>query len=766
MASQRIDFNGINRLALKELESLLKAWLPDGRLEGSEYKARNPTRADARIGSFSISIAKGVWRDFASGDSGSDPVSLYAFLFCSGDQAKAARELATHLRIDESKSASSGKRPAQRSPWVAVVPAPESAPPPPKAHIKRGHPQRTWRYLAADGRTIGYVYLFTTSDGGKEVLPLCWAKHRESGAEKWCWLSFPTPRPLYGLDRLAEDQDKPVLVTEGEKCADAAATHLPEFVSMTWPGGSNAVAKCDWSPLAGRAVIIWPDADAQRDKTGELLPADKQPGMVAAENIASKLAQLGCSVSIVDIPAPGTKPGGWDVADAIDEGLQGPRLAGFIRENLRVLAPADTGCEAASLPAAEGWETRLLERNGKRVDCLANCFQVLTRSEEWAGVLAFNEFAQRIEKLRAPPWEGGTSGEWEAADDSHAAMWITWKYGMTPSTALVAESVEVVARRNTIHPVRDWLSTLPPWDGTDRLDYWLSDFLGTERNDYTMRVGRYFLIGMVARVMRPGCKFDYCLVLEGAQGIGKSSSLSVLAGDWFGDTDLDLHNKDSILAIVGKWLYELAELGAIAHAEAARQKSFLPRRVDEVRPPYGRRFIRCPRQVVFAGTTNDWEWNKDPTGGRRFWPVRCDCEINLDGLRAARPSLFAEALARYKAGEQFWPTQDEQRDLFDPEQLKRELQESLVDALHDWVYSMVRDFSLAEAVTEGLRLDASKLTRDLQTRVGIALRKLGCTKVERRNGTVRYWYRPPGFHPKISNCEASHNHEGEMGGFS
>src|SRR6185437_412992 len=111
-------------------------------------------------------------------------------------------------------------------------------------------------------------------------------------------------------------------------------------------------------------------------------------------------------------------------------------------------------------------------------------------------------------------------------------------------------------------------------------------------------------------------------------------------GDYFGDTDLNLDNKDSMIALRGKWLYEFAEMGSLARAEAARQKSFISRQEDEFRPPYGTGLIKAKRQVVFGGTVNEWEWNKDPTGGRRFWPLKCEQEVDIEGLEAARDQLF------------------------------------------------------------------------------------------------------------------------------
>ena len=158
-----------------------------------------------------------------------------------------------------------GKEAAAREcPWTPILPVPVQAGEPPRAHIKRGLPERIWCYRTADGRPLGYVYRFKTSTGGKETLPLVFARHADTGVEEWRWMAFPEPRPLYGLDRLAAKPDAVVLLVEGEKCADAAAELLPEFAVVSWPGGAKAVKKADWSALAGRKVVAWPDADAKR----------------------------------------------------------------------------------------------------------------------------------------------------------------------------------------------------------------------------------------------------------------------------------------------------------------------------------------------------------------------------------------------------------------------------------------------------------------------------------------------------------------------
>jgi putative DNA primase/helicase len=788
---ERIDFAGLASAALDCAERLVAAWLPDGRRDGHEWKSVNPVRADRSAGSFSINLNSGAWGDFATDDKGGDLVSLCAYLFHSGSQLEAAYDVAEQVGFAMPERKKSGapreravatppppaepKAPRKKSDWVPVLPAPESAGPPPVAHVKRGRPERTWCYRDAAGRTLGWVYRFLTSDGGKEVLPVVWARHAKSGAEEWHWMAFgESGRPMYGLDRLAANPEATVLVVEGEKCADVGAEHLPGLEVVSWPGGGKAVDKVDWSALAGRRVVIWPDCDAQREKLSvddkkagidandkPLLPEDKQPGVRAARRIAEIALELGAKVWLVEIPAPGAVPSGWDIADAVADGLTGADLAAWVRDRSRVFVPGapealagpDGPPEGLSTPTEAGagsgtkapsWRSRLLwTKQGDLRECLANVFDCLLHADPWDGVLAFDEFAQRTVKLRPPPYFGGELGEWEGTDDSRTAMWLSRAERFAPSSALVAEAIETLARSNTIHPVRAWIRALPSWDGVDRIDHWLIDCLGVRDTAYARKVARFFLIGMVARVMDPGVKFDYCLVLEGKQGKGKSTAARILGGDWYGDTDLDLNNKDSMSALRGKWVYEFAELGSVTRAESTKQKSFLSRQFDEFRPVYGRREIKLPRQCVFIGTTNEWEWNKDPTGGRRFWPVDCEGDLRLDILRENRDQLFAEALALYEAKERFWPVPEEQQALFDPEQLMREQQESLIDALHDWVFAQVADFSIADAAMLGLNLDAAKLTRDLQTRIGIALRKLGCPRVEKRNGMVRYWYKSP-----------------------
>lgn len=789
-----IPFKAIADQALLSIDTLLGRWLPDGKTQSGEYKATNPLRADNKIGSFSINIRTGKWADFATNDAGNDLISLYAYL--EGlSQVDAAIEVADMIafNLPEGCRPDEAEKPRQKpvinpddvkqakqkepSPWHPITPVPSNADEVPVAHPNRGVYAMRWEYKDANGQSLGWVYRFNTSDGGKETLPLTWCKNEKTGKCEWRWMQWPEPnRPIYGLDRLAAKPDAWVLLVEGEKCADAPVDMI-QGVVVSWPGGGKAIEKVDWSALAGRNIYAWADCDNQRERLTKaekdagldplskpVLPEHEQPGMKAMLRIAEILKELDPSTKfkLVDIPACGEKPDGWDVADAIADGMNAEQLTAFInktRPHLTLAASNDlpdaeneksiSGAISATAEDQEKdptWVDYLFRKRGDIQACLSNVVDVIQNDTRWKEILAYDEFSQRVVKLKPPPFwnNAGEEGEWDAQDDARLAMWITKVWRFSPSPALVAEAVEVAARDNVINPPKDWLLKLK-WDGNKRVDTWLLDYLGVPMNEYSKRVARFVMMGMVKRVTEPGCKFDYCLVLEGKQGLKKSSALSALGGEWYGDTDLDLHNKDSMSALRGKMLYEFSELGSVARAEATKQKSFLSRQVDEYRPVYGRREIRTPRQVVFSGTTNEWEWNKDPTGGRRFWPVMVTQEIDVEGIKTIRDQLFAEAVVMVKEGLRYWPTNEEQAKIFDPEQLKRSVQDSLMDALHDHVMNYTGvEFSLHYAATEWLKLDVSKLTRDVQTRIGIALRQLGCSRFEKRgNALTRFWYKVP-----------------------
>lgn len=752
---------------------------------GSEYEACCPFHTEATP-SFKVSPAKQIYHCFGCGANGD------AIKFLQQHQGMTFKEAVQALGGDlPAPSAAPDPAPARersaRSPWAPVLPAPADAPAPPLAHIKRGRPETTWCYRDASGAVLGHVFRFRTSDGGKEVLPLVWARHADTGAQEWHWMALPEPRPLYGLDRLAANPEATVLVVEGEKCAESAQAELPDLVAVSWPGGGKAVRKSDWSALAGRKVILWPDCDAKRvpltveqkaagvDQSDQpFLAEEDQPGIKAMDEVAAILLALGCRVWMMKIPAPGDKPDGWDVADAIAEGLVGAELADYIRAQSVALAPAGSGVEERSTTAAgqvdperagagggagrfdtDAWRSLLLRKDDRLIDCRENIFTLLREHPAFAGVLWVDEFARRIVKRMPAPWDdahGFRPGmEWGENEHLTLGMWLAQQERLlVRSHENLALSVAWAASESRWHPVREYLDGLE-WDGLARVDTWLSDFLGVRSSDYSRLVGRMFLIGMVARIYRPGCAMRAMPILEGEQYRGKSTAARILGGEWFGDTPIDLNNKDAYQLIQGRWLYEVAELDAFNRAETTRIKSFISSPEDRFRAPYERAPRDHLRQTVFIGTTNQDEYFKDQTGNTRYWPVHCGVEddIKLDGLRLVRDQLFAEVVALFRAGERWHPSAEEQRRLFEPEQQSREIADPWQTLIYEYLMSVTFDkVSTTDILSDCIKVEAGKIdgTRQMATRIGIALKRLGWIKKRETNSSRGYYYlRPAGW---------------------
>jgi hypothetical protein len=301
--------------------------------------------------------------------------------------------------------------------------------------------------------------------------------------------------------------------------------------------------------------------------------------------------------------------------------------------------------ESAGSPPVSGAERAVMRRkNGEPDQTAHNAIIYLTRADRKQGLgIRHNRFSGRDE------WK---AGEIRDADLTMIRVEIERAGMRNVGADLTARAVRAVAERNAVHPVRDWLSGLTH-DGAPRLSSWLSTYLGAEDSPYVRAVGRATLVGLVARAMRPGCKHDHVLCLIGAQGAGKSTACRVLGGEWYGDNLPPLARDDVEPSrwLRGHWLIEISELAPTRKAEAETLKSFLSRAADEVRQPFARLAEAVPRQCAFVATTNDPEFLRDPTGGRRFWPVVVGESVDLDGLARDRDQLFAEALAAFKAGE-------------------------------------------------------------------------------------------------------------------
>jgi predicted P-loop ATPase len=310
------------------------------------------------------------------------------------------------------------------------------------------------------------------------------------------------------------------------------------------------------------------------------------------------------------------------------------------------------------------------------------------------------------------------------------------------SKANVLGAVHIVSRDVPVHPVKEYLSTLYT-DQVIAIDTWLSDYAGCEDTPYTRMIGRKYIIGMVKRILFPGCQMDYMIVLEGAQGIGKSSLLRTLAGDqWFSDHIPDIGSKDTQMALSGKWLFEFAELHAFGKAESEHMKGFVTRRFERFRVPYKSMLEEIPRQCVFAGTTNREVYLKDETGNRRYWPVKVVGRIDSDGLANARDQLFAEALDLIvNQKEEPFPPAKFEREHIIPQQAKRYDEDVWQEKIVTYLIGL-KSVTVGDILYPCLSVTHDRQDRRSQMRVVNILQALGWQS-RRGTGGVRY-YVPPG----------------------
>lgn len=331
---------------------------------------------------------------------------------------------------------------------------------------------------------------------------------------------------------------------------------------------------------------------------------------------------------------------------------------------------------------------------------------------------------------------------WSDTDDNDLLLRLQSEYGIPRMTLEPARlGLDIYARTRARAPLTDWLSSLV-WDGTARLDAWLSDAYGCDHSEYHSAVGRCWLISLIARAFKPGCQVDTMLVLEGAQGLRKSSSLEILGGPWYRAITQPFGSKEWLEAITGVvWLAEVADLSGFRGRDLDHLKAALTTRVDRFRRSYDRRALDYPRRCVFAGTTNRDDWQADDTGGRRFLPVAVR-EINLDFIRQQREQLFAEAVHQFHAGGDWWeiPQKDAERE-----------QESRRD--DDVWQPRIESYLTGRAITNVpdileycLEIKADKQDKRAQMRVASVLKILGFRRTVERQGvsTMRVWRRALG----------------------
>lgn len=333
------------------------------------------------------------------------------------------------------------------------------------------------------------------------------------------------------------------------------------------------------------------------------------------------------------------------------------------RERAQAAADDFDGLDDAELPEDynDEWKAELeYTKSGKLLCNIANIILILENDPALAGHIVHDLFTGMDSAKDGLPWNKNAN-QWTDTDDANLRVWLEKHYDITGKEK-IADALTAVLTRHSYHPIRDYLSGLT-WDGVPRLDRIIIDYMGAEDSELNRAMSRKHFVAAVARVFNPGCKYDYCLIMSGAEGIGKSTLLSVMGGKWFNDSITTLEGKEGMEQLRRAWVVELGELSSIKRSDVEQVKAHLSKQVDIYRAAYARRVLEHPRQCVFCGTTNEALFLKGDTGNRRFWVIPVVAELRKyrdwsEAIRRDRNQLWAEAVHYYKQGEPLYLSEE------------------------------------------------------------------------------------------------------------
>lgn len=304
----------------------------------------------------------------------------------------------------------------------------------------------------------------------------------------------------------------------------------------------------------------------------------------------------------------------------------------------------------------DGWRGGLVrDSRGQLANSIHNVMLILEKHSTFSGAFRFNEFANTVEIRKRVDWPRPEGAPFRDTDATEITRWLgqAETFSLNAKRGNVMEAVEAIACRNRFHPVRDYLDKLE-WDGKQRIRTMFETYFGVAPGDYVSRVGEIFLVGAVARIYEPGVKVDTMVVFEGAQGAGKTRvTRELFSPPWYAEAMESPASKDFYQSLAGKWGIEIGEMESFSKAEVNKVKQALSAQADTYRPSYGRYAQSFPRQCVFVGTTNDDHYLRDPTGARRFLPVRVS-GVKVEEVGRVRDQLWAEAVRLYRARVNWW----------------------------------------------------------------------------------------------------------------
>lgn len=408
------------------------------------------------------------------------------------------------------------------------------------------------------------------------------------------------------------------------------------------------------------------------------------------------------------------------------------------------------GLEGQRFKKGEEWMRMCIWKDEETVQpkSVQNGIMFMAYHHQLEDTFVYNEFSDEIVLMKRPPWQDKKERFEKGQrikdhDITHATAWLE-RHGVILTINTTRSALIAAAKKKTINPPKEYLDGLV-WDGVKRIDHWLIDVCGVKDTPYVQLVGAKWLIGAAARMYHPGCKMDNTLILEGDQGLGKSTVFKELATfdkvSYFTDDLAPPGTKDCSIQLQGVIIVELPEMQALIRTDRNVFVPWLSRTADRYRPPYGIMLVEAPRRVVFGGTWNPDNTGlfDDPTGARRYWPVTCT-DINLDVLRGCRDQLWAEAIHRYKAGEKWWLDNEVEIDSARREQELREADDTWGEIINEKIHNATR--ITVNEILQQLNVPIEKRDRRAERRVGHHMRRLGWgrKKIRPRSYAAPIWY--------------------------
>ena len=719
----RTDIKQIAAELAPSQETILTQICPGGTIHGKEYQAGSISGGPGK--SFSFNLTTGKWADFATGEKGGDIIALYAAVNRINN-AEAARTLQEQYVSAKPQH----HYPVKTVVDITIIKPPSHAVKPEKPLNRGLEPTFSWTYRDTDSEPLFYIFRYDMPDGSKTFTPLSFSSNGT-----WVKKQWPAPRPLYNLDKLTANPNKHVLIVEGEKAADAAEQMQDIYIVTTWPGGVNAINKTDFTPLHGRKLLMWPDGDA--------------PGIKGMSQLAGILRDHAAEIKIINPD----RNSGWDAHDAFTGGMTKSNFIKWAKPLVSVIErdpPEMTFLVSTDHPPMKSIKpevmdqtrgssiiytelglARVSEKNPTLVANESNSIKLLRHIPKYAGHIWFDEFYQSIMTDHTT----GQHRKWLEKDDLDLLFDLQSNWDLPRlSLSAIKSAVKTIAFSNIKNELRDWLESLK-WDEQSRISDFLSNAYGADDSEVNRVISKNWLIGLVARGIKPGCKFDEMLVLKGRQGTYKSTSLRALAGKYFAETNAALDNKDFMMELAGTWIVEFDELDQFRKAESTLIKKKLSQQSDRYRPSYAPHIIDVPRTCVFVGTTNADEFSQDSTGNRRFWPVDV-VKADLDYIISNREQLLAEAVALFKSGVQWHEVPTE---LLEAQDRIRESDpwEEIIDHALDnknelWLGQLRKEITTSNIAQFILNIQPDRYDQRAARRIGKCLRVLNYTALTPR----------------------------------